>query len=275
MNPVDVHSASILIVDCQEQHVERLKEILTKDGYTKIKSVSEPEEVAKLHRKKCFDLILLDLDFPGIDGFKAMHTLKNTIADPCLSVVVLTAHASHKLRALKAGAKDFISTPFAGIELTTRIKNILEVRLLYHELQKYVKELEVRVQERTAELQTSEARYRGFTDLASDWYWEQDTEGNFTKVSGPVPEILGIEIDSQVESTNSILGTGWNADEQSILRSKVSARESFLDFEFSRKRQDGESQTFLVSGQPMFDSTCNFLGYRGVGVEISAAKKKH
>lgn len=272
MNPVNVHNASILIVDEQEDNVERLKAILTAGGYSKFHVVNEPDQVSKLHRQNCFDLILLDLDSPGRDGFKAMKTLRSTIADPDLSVVVLTEHSDHKLRALQAGAKDFISKPFESIELLTRIRNILEVRFLYWELQRYVKELELRVQERTAELQKSEARYRGFTDLASDWYWEQDTEGSFTKVSGPVPEILGIEVDSTAESTNTVLGTGWNAREQSILRNKITARESFLDFEFTRKKPDGERQTFLVSGQPMFDSTCNFLGYRGIGVEISAVK---
>jgi len=76
---------------------------------------------------------------------------------------------------------------------------MLEVRLLYKKLENYNKVLEQTVQERTAELQESEARYRSLTELASDWYWEQDENMNFTKVSGPVREMLGIQIDTLVD----------------------------------------------------------------------------
>ena len=109
-------------------------------------------------------------------------------------MLVITAQPGHKLRALQAGAKDFISKPFDLVEVKTRIHNMLEVRLLYRKLESYNKELEQTVQERTAELRESEARYRSLTELASDWYWEQDENGTFTKVSGPVLEMLGIRV---------------------------------------------------------------------------------
>ena len=98
---------------------------------------------------------------------------------------MITAQPGHKLRALQAGAKDFVSKPFDLIEVQTRIHNMLEVRLLYKQLENYNKVLEQTVAERTAELRESEARFRRLTELASDWYWEQDEKGNFTKVYGP------------------------------------------------------------------------------------------
>ena len=98
------------------------------------------------------------------------------------------------MRALQAGARDFVGKPFDLVEVRTRIRNMLEVRLLYKKLENYSKELERKVLERTAELSESEARYRALTELASDWYWEQDENGNFTKVSGPVLEMLGIRM---------------------------------------------------------------------------------
>ena len=114
-----------------------------------------------------------------------MEGLKTNTADDYLPVIVLTAQPGHKLRALKAGAKDFISKPFDLVEVKTRIHNMLEVRLLYRKLEDFNKVLERTVEERTAELRESEARYRSLTELASDWYWEQDETGDFTKVSGP------------------------------------------------------------------------------------------
>jgi PAS domain S-box-containing protein len=269
MKPVDVRNASILIVDDQDANVVLLEEMLRSDGYTRILSTKNPTEVCALHRENGFDLILLDLQIPVMDGFQVMEALKADAVDAYLSVIVLTAQPGYKLRALQAGAKDFISKPFDLIEVKVRIHNALEVRLLYKELKGYAAELEQRVQQRTAELEESEARYRGLTELASDWYWEQDDKGNFTKVSGPVQELLGIQTDTPGASLNEQHGGDTNAAERSALHNKIAARESFLDFAFTRTRPDGTRQAFRVSGQPMFDRACTFIGYRGIGVETT------
>ena len=192
----DILNASILIVDDQEANVSLLEQMLREAGYTRVASTMNPQEVCALHRKNRYDLILLDLQMPGMDGFQVMEGLKTNDADGYLPVLVITAQPGHKLRALQAGAKDFISKPFDLVEVKTRIHNMLEVRLLYKKLENYNKVLEQTVQERTAELRESEARYRSLTELASDWYWEQDENGNFTKVSGPVLEMLGIRVDA-------------------------------------------------------------------------------
>src|SRR6185436_1461928 len=159
---------------------------------THVASTMSPFEVCALHRKNRYDAILLDLQMPGMDGFQVMEALKTNEADGYLPVVVITAQPGHKLRALQAGAKDFISKPFDLVEVKTRIHNTLEVRLLYKKLENYSKVLEQTVQERTAELRESEARFRSLAELASDWYWEQDEKGHFSRVSGPVLEMLGI-----------------------------------------------------------------------------------
>ena len=172
-----------------------LEQMLREAGYARVASTMDPHEVCALHRKNHYDLILLDLQMPGMDGFQVMEGLKTNEADGYLPVLVITAQPGHKLRALQAGAKDFISKPFDLVEVKTRIHNMLEVRLLYKKLENYNKVLEQTVQERTAELRESEARFRRLTELASDWYWEQDENGNFTKVSGPVLEMLGIRVD--------------------------------------------------------------------------------
>lgn len=273
MDLVDVHGASILIVDDQKDNSELLKKMLIQEGFKHIETVTDPEKVFDLHREHNFDLILLDIELSEMNGFQLLERLRTNIEDPYLSLIVVTTHPEHKLRALQAGAKDFISKPFDLVEVVTRMRNILEVRMLYKQLETHVRELEQHIDQRTEELRESEARFRTFTDLASDWYWEQDNNGNFTKVSGPVPEILGIKIRSAVNATNSILGTGWNLEEQAVLREKIAARESFLDFKYTRLRPDGQQQIFLVSGQPMFSRTCIFLGYRGVGVDISAVSE--
>jgi len=269
INAPDILNASILIVDDQESNVLLLEEMLRDAGYARIASTMDPHEVCELYRKNRYDLILLDLQMPGMDGFQVMEGLKAIETDSYLPVLVITAQPGHKLRALQAGAKDFISKPFDVIEVKTRIQNMLEVRLLYRKLDDYNKVLEQTVQERTAELRESEARFRRLTELASDWYWEQDENGRFTRVSGPVLEMLGISVDALVGETSDVQVAGWDDAERRVLQAKISARQPFLDFVFSRVNADGSHQKFRVSGEPMFDPSCRFIGYRGIGVELT------
>lgn len=264
--------ASILIVDDQEANVSLLGQMLREAGYDSVTSTMNSQEVCSLHRKHRYELILLDLQMPGMDGFQVIEGLKTNNADGYLPVLVITAQPGHKLRALQVGARDFISKPFDLVEVKTRIRNMLEVRLLYKRLENYATGLEQIVQERTAELRESEARYRSLTELASDWYWEQDEHGNFTKVSGPVLEMLDIRVDTLAGTagSNGAQEAGWNEAQREELQARIAARQPFLDFVFSRVNADGSQQQFRVSGEPMFSQACRFVGYRGIGVEINA-----
>ena len=272
MSEQEILNANILIVDDQEANVQLLEEMLRGVGYQHMKSTMDPYAVCALHRENNYDLILLDLQMPGMDGFQVMQGLKQIDAEGYVPILVITAQPGHKLRALQTGAKDFISKPFDLIEVRTRIHNMLEVRLLYKKLENYNKVLEQTVQERTAELRESEARYRSLTELASDWYWEQDENMNFTKVSGPVLEMLGIQTDTLADTTREGLEAGWNEAERKTLQATIAARQPFLDFVFSRVNADGSLQKFQVSGEPMFNRSSRFVGYRGIGVELTEKK---
>ena len=261
--------ARVLIVDDQPANVALLEQMLQGAGYDNVASTMNPQEVCALHRKNPYDLILLDLQMPGMDGFQVMEALKTNASDAYLPVLVITAQPGHKLRALRAGARDFISKPFDLVEVKTRIRNTLEVRLLYKRLEQHNQALEQAVQERTAELRESEARYRSLTELASDWYWEQDENGTFTKVSGPVLEMLGLQVGALSAGSVPISSPGWNQAERAVLQAAIAAREAFLDFVFTRVNADGSEQKFQVSGEPMFGPACQFRGYRGIGLEIT------
>jgi len=260
--------ARILIVDDQPANVTLLEAMLADAGYLHVSSTTDPTEVCALNRRHRYDLILLDLQMPGMDGFEVIEGLKTNEDDGYLSVLVITAQPGHKLRALQAGARDFISKPFDLVEVRTRIRNMLEVRLLYRKLEAYSVELEQTVAERTAELRESEARYRSLTELASDWYWEQDDSGAFIKVSGPVLEVLGIRVEGLQDDGGAVHTEGWDEDERRQLQELIAGRQPFLDFLFHRTNADGTRQQFRVSGEPMFNDACRFIGYRGVGVEV-------
>jgi PAS domain S-box-containing protein len=265
ISDTELLNARILIVDDQPANVQLLQQLLGNAGYTDVSASMVPEQVCALHRDNGFDLILLDLQMPKMDGFQVMEGLKALQADSYVPVIVLTAQPGHKLRALEAGAKDFISKPFDLLEVKTRIRNMLEVRLLHKKLASYNKVLEHTVRERTAELRESEARFRSLAELASDWYWEQDENGRFTRVSGPVLEMLGIR-DAVAAGDDS---AGWDEADRRTLNAMIEARQPFLDFLFTRSNADGSTQRFRVSGEPMFDQGGRFKGYRGIGVALN------
>ena len=142
VSAVDILNANILIVDDQQINVQLLEQMLREVGYRCITSTMNPHTVCSLHRVNHYDLILLDLQMPGMDGFQVMTGLKELETDGYIPILVITAQPGHKLRALATGAKDFVTKPFDLVEVKARIRNMLEVRLLYKQLEHYNHTLE-------------------------------------------------------------------------------------------------------------------------------------
>jgi len=135
INAADILNGNILIVDDQPANIELLTKTLRAAGYTSISSTSNPLEVRGLHLEYHYDLILLDLQMPGMNGFQVIEALKEVETGGYLPVLVITAQPAHKLRALQSGARDFVGKPFELAELLARVHNLLEVRLLHRETQ--------------------------------------------------------------------------------------------------------------------------------------------
>ena len=241
----EIFNASILIVDDQESNISLLEQLLSEAGYTCVASTMNPEEVCTLHRKNCYDLILLDLQMPVMDGFQVMECLKANDADDYLPVLVLTAQPAHKLRALHAGAKDFISKPFDLVEVKTRIHNILEVRLLYNKIVSYNNMLEKTVQKRTKEMSSANLQ-------------------------------LTEEIAERKKAEASLLGT---YAEIKVLKDRLQAENVYLQQEVDRHFNFGEiigqsnvlTQVFSQAEQvaPM-NATVLLLGETGTGKGVVA-----
>jgi diguanylate cyclase (GGDEF)-like protein len=137
ISPTSLHSAKILIVDDQPVNIAVLEQLLASAGYTAVSSTSDAPAVAGLHRQHRYDLIVLDLNMQLMDGFQVLESLRRLEAEQYLPVLVVSAEAACKLRALEAGAKDFLCKPYDYGELLTRIRNMLEVRLLYSDSRAY------------------------------------------------------------------------------------------------------------------------------------------
>ncbi len=165
----DILQSKILIVDDKKANVMLLDRILRDAGYVSIAATHDPRKVCELHLNNRYDLILLDLVMPDMDGFQVMQGLKEiepqdwlleltrtyqfqvkqglkeTEPGGYLPVIVITAQPEEKLHALQAGARDFISKPFEPAEVLVRVRNMLEVRLLYKETRSYIKALEQKI----------------------------------------------------------------------------------------------------------------------------------
>ncbi len=146
--------ARILLVDDQEANNRVLEMMLSAEGYKAVYSTTDPGSVAERYRRERFDLIVLDINMPGMDGFGVMKSLQGIDPTDYLPILVLTAQGDQatKLRALRAGAKDFLGKPFERVEILTRIGNMLEIRLMHRQVRDQNRILETKVQERTREL---------------------------------------------------------------------------------------------------------------------------
>ena len=132
INSLDIKNASILIVDDQESNLFLLEQMLKEDGYQCVSSTVDPFAVNALHAANQYDLILLDLNMPGKDGFQVIEELKKLKSEGYVPILVITAQSDHKLEALTAGAKDFISKPFDLMEAKVRIHNMKNIAGLWN-----------------------------------------------------------------------------------------------------------------------------------------------
>jgi adenylate cyclase len=185
----DILAAKILVVDDQPANVLLLQRILGEAGYRSVTSTLDPRAVRALHEKDHYDLILLDLQMPGMDGFQVMEELKEIETAGYLPVLVITAQPDHKLRALRAGAKDFISKPFDVAEVLTRVHNMLEVRLLHVEIRRKNAELKALFDQVVAERKlhippdSIAARLQARPDVTAD---------SFADVTVVIADIVGL-----------------------------------------------------------------------------------
>lgn len=187
-----IAEARILIVDDEQSNVEVVRRILEADGYFNIKKTNDPCEVAELTRTFDPDLILLDIMMPVMDGHMVLERLREPdLYSPYRPVLVLTSDHSRQAQrdAWAGGAKDFLIKPLSPSEVRTRVRNLLETRMLHRALHEHNELLEVRVRERTAELE--EARIQVLHRLARAAEYRDDDTGEHTRRVGTSAARIG------------------------------------------------------------------------------------
>jgi putative two-component system response regulator len=153
----------ILVIDDEPANVALLEDMLSEGGYARVKSITDSRLAMETYETFEPDLVLLDLMMPHVDGFTILESLRAAARGSFFPVIVLTADANEdtKLRALRAGATDFLLKPFDQLEVLLRMTNLLETRRLHLQLDMQLAAFEDAVRERTSELREARVQLQG------------------------------------------------------------------------------------------------------------------
>jgi response regulator RpfG family c-di-GMP phosphodiesterase len=193
--PSRLQDAHVLLVDDQELNLRVLRQVLERSGLHDIAMTQDPRAVVELVRERTPDLVFIDLHMPGLDGFGVMEALRPQLdAAGYLPILVLTADATDDARrqALENGARDFLTKPIDPIEVILRTRNLLETRMLYLELERRNENLELRVRERTAEVEA--ANLETLDRLARTAEYRDDQTGRHVVRVGRVSALIAREL---------------------------------------------------------------------------------
>ncbi|RDE24957.1 EAL domain-containing protein [Motiliproteus coralliicola] len=136
-------------------------------------------------------------------------------------------------------------------------------------------EISERIQAQKA-LRESEIRFREFADIAAHWLWEMDADLRFSYFSAPLKTYLGVNPDSLIGKTRwDLMGENGSSESWKAHQQVLQRREPFRDFEYDANLPNGEVRVFRISGNPIFDATDRFLGYRGVGLDVTEEVQSH
>lgn len=196
LTPEEAH---ILIVDDEPFNLKLLDKMLGAQGYTNLVLVQDPRRVLQHYRERRPDLILLDINMPHMDGFAVLDALRE-LNDPLLPpVVVLTAQhgRDYLLRALNAGARDFIGKPFDRLELLARVRNLLDAYMAHRMVHEQKQVLDDLVHQRTDELRQTRLQIVQRLGRAAE-YRDNETGYHIMRMS-QISELLARKL-------------GWNDD---------------------------------------------------------------
>ncbi len=192
---MEVLTARMLIVDDQPYNIELLVRILQRSGYTNYLGLSDPTRLEQTFHDYRPDMVLLDIHMPEIDGITALQMIRGWHDDSdYLPILVLTADTTPEIKqaALAAGANDFLNKPFDRIEVLLRIHNLLQTRSLHKAMQAYNEQLELKVKERTEQLEHAQDEILLLLAKVSEF--RDDDTGKHTKRVGILSGLIAREL---------------------------------------------------------------------------------
>ena len=176
----EIKSASILVVDADPLDVDI---VLEAEGFTDVVVENDPIKAVQRYRDNDFDLVMLDVYMPVLDGFQIMDQFAMAIKSIRPPILMLSALNDRKtrLKALNSHAQDFMQKPFDKEELVCRISNLLEMHNSQKILGKYTVNLEKLAKERTEKIEKTQTEILDCLAYAAE-YRDMDTANHTIRV---------------------------------------------------------------------------------------------
>lgn len=235
-----MQTEKILIVDDQPYNIDLLIRIFRRSGYTNYLGLEDPTKLESTFRDYQPDIVLLDIHMPVIDGITALKMIRSWHADSdYLPVLILTADTTPEIKqtALSEGANDFLNKPFDRMEVLLRINNLLQTRSLHKALQRHNELLELKVRERTEQLEQAQGEVLQLLARVSEF--RDDITGKHTQrvgiLSGLIAQELGLP-DDQVDILHKA-ATLHDIGKIGIPDEILLKKGSFSEIEFERMKQ--------------------------------------
>ena len=237
----------ILVVDDEEQNRDLLEAMLESLGYESELADGGSDALAKLNGGT--DLVLLDIMMPRMDGFEVVRRIREHTEFGDIPVVMVTVLEGKKdrLKAVEAGANDFITKPVDKLELRVRVASLLRMKEAQDAIKRHRAELEAEVERRTAELRESEERFRHIFEAAQDCMFIKDRDRRYTHVNPAMLAIL--EMDS-----SQIIGKR----DEDLFPAEWTTRVKSLDERVLQGQPVESEQNLLCIDQPL---TFNFVRF--------------
>ena len=266
----DILNASVLIVDDQNANVRLLERILAGSGYTSVASTMDPLAVCELHRKNRYDLILLDLKMPRMDGFEVMKGLKKIETDGHLPVLVITAQSEYQQRAMQAGARDFLAKPFVRVDVLTRISNALHMLLSQKATKNSGKG--PGPAEPTAGLRESEELFRQLATHCPAVLFMLNVGSETIRYVNPAGEKITGRRVAAGDRLDKILAAIHPEDLQRVRREAEKVSHGGVDLDCRIVRPDKTVRWMHVRTFPITDSKGNMYRIGGIMEDVTGAK---
>lgn len=284
------HRKKILVVDDQPENIHILIENLEEE-YEIIFATNGEKALTFAFSKDRPDLILLDIQMPGLDGYEVCTILKANADTRDIPVIFITAsdQQEDETKGLRLGAVDFITKPFrlpiveARVKTALRLKDEMDRRMtLAKELEDMNRNLEVRIKEKTAELEQahehlkmSERKFREIYANAIEGIFQTTSDGRLISVSPSFAQTLGFESPEEVLATIRDVTRQLYAhpEDRSRFRQMLEQHGEISGFETQFRKKNEAIIDVAISAREIRDERGNFLHYQGFSVDITEQKR--
>ncbi|MEM7760487.1 MAG: EAL domain-containing protein [Cyanobacteria bacterium P01_A01_bin.40] len=261
--PLEMPQAKILVVDDKPENLHLLADALGNQGY-EVKGVVNGKMALMVANTVIPDLILLDVVMPDLNGYQVCEQLKANQVTQNIPIIFLSAsnNSLDRVKALSAGGVDYINKPFQLDEVLLRIRNQLQLQAAQKKILKFNTELEQRIQERTAQLETanqeliyevkerneltkllreSEEKLESILNSLEEVVWSADVETNQLLFLNPAAqEVYGRSVAELLENPRLRLESVHPEDRDRVIAALSGSQEQSNDLEYRIIQPGGE-----------------------------------